>query len=112
MPRTGTAVAGVAADDRADLADLIAQVVDEQSAWFDHVDVRDSVDGDVNFDASHRASRLGRRDVPLASGRTRAARVSQPRPAQIHKTQYGSSARSAQPPVRRRAWVRGECARR
>jgi hypothetical protein len=53
---------------------LFAEVLHEQGAWFHFVDVVNSVDGHVNFDASHRASRLGRRDEPLASGRTRAAR--------------------------------------
>ena len=50
----GAAVAGVAADDGADLAELLAQVVDEQRSRLDLVGVRHPVDGDV--DLGHRAS--------------------------------------------------------
>ena len=50
----GAAVAGVAADDRAGLAERCAQVVDEQHPGFDVVGVGHSVDGDV--DAGHAAS--------------------------------------------------------
>ena len=50
----GAAVAGVAADDGADLAELFAQVVHEQRPGLDVVGVGDAVDGDI--DLGHRAS--------------------------------------------------------
>ena len=52
--RARAAVARVAADDRADLAQLLAQVVHEQQAGFDVVAVLDAIDS--GFDPSHGGS--------------------------------------------------------
>ena len=56
LDRARAAVARVAADDGADLAELLTQVVDQEGPRFDVVAVRDSVDAHV--DLGHRSSAL------------------------------------------------------
>ena len=56
--RAGAAVAGVAADDGADLAERVAQMVDEQGAGCDVVVVTNAVHGDA--DRRHRGLRQPR----------------------------------------------------
>src|SRR5215510_2219674 len=59
--RAGATVAGIATDDRADLPELLAQVVNEQRTRGDVVDVLNSVDGDT--DPGHKLLRRGTRAV-------------------------------------------------
>ena len=63
----GAAVAGVAADDGAGLADSFAQVLHQQGARLDVVGVRDPVDLDV--DSGHRGPLTERRSCATAARR-------------------------------------------
>ena len=69
VDRARAAVAGVAADDGAGLAELLAQVLHEQHAGFDVVGDLRSVDGEA--DPGHGGSSSGRGPVTPAHARTR-----------------------------------------
>ena len=92
----GPAVAGVAADDGADLAELLPQVVDEQRPWFDLVGVGHPVDPQLIWVTDLRSAGVVPVTVPGSPA------ILTRRPARLGQT-YLRDRMSRSPPVRRRS---------